>query len=159
MAKRPEQASKRRHPFSDLAIIDNHIKGLRRIEEACFGPRHKKTDFYRYLRAVLKQYLRWKDDNVEKKIKGELSDLYPKRVKICRGTHTIRSIIDASSKQDEQTRSRWTLALEYAVVKRAEVDKIGLAAFCAQNGGVAGCARKMAAIRRKRKRQGKPVRA
>jgi hypothetical protein len=158
MSKKPAEVPKRPRPFSKAAIIDNYIKRLLRIEKECFGPRHKRTDFYRYLKPVLKGYLEWKDDKMRKESQRLLAELYPKRVKVRRDTHTIRSIIDASSKQDEQTRSRWTLALEYAVVKRAEVDKIGLSAFCAETGGVAGCASKMAAIRRQRKRLGKPVR-
>ena len=64
MAKGPQQAPKRPGPFSKAAIIDNYIKRLRRIEEGCFGARHKKTDFYKYLEAVLKLYLKWKDGKI-----------------------------------------------------------------------------------------------
>ena len=78
--------------------------------------------------------------------------MYPDKVKIRRGTHTIRCIIDASSpvidalsKEDkeaeEKKRSRWTSALRYAVRNKATVKEIGLGGFFGRNGGVAGCAR------------------
>ena len=148
MSKRPGRVPKRPGPFSKAAIIDNYIKRLRRIEEECFGPRHKRTDFYRYLKPVLKGYLKWKDDKIRKESQRLLAELYPKRVKVRSNTHAIRSIIDASSKQDKQEKSRLTNALIYAVRKRVEVRKIGLSEFFENNGGVSGCASKMAAIRK-----------
>ena len=158
MAKAPQQAPTRPGPFTKAAIIDNHIKRLRRIEDGCFGPRHKKTDFYKYLEAVLKLYLKWKDANFSgNAAKSVLAKLYPGRVKIRSNTHTIRSIIDASSEQDKQTKSRWTNALRYAVRKRATVEDIGLDGFFGKNGGPAGCDGKMAAIRRARRGARSPV--
>jgi len=157
VSKRPGRVPKRPRPFSEAAIIDNYIKRLRRIEAECFGPRHKKTDFYRYLKPVLKGYLKWKDDKKRKKSQKLLAELYPKRVKVRRDTHTIRSIIDASSKQDMQVKSRWANALIYVVRNRVEVEKIGLSEFFAKNGGPAGCARKMSAIRRAKKKGRSPV--
>ena len=90
---------------------------------------------------MLKLYLMWKDGNCAgKAAKGVLAELYPGRVKICRGTHIIRCIIDASSpvidafsKEDkeaeEKKRSRWTNALRYAVRNRATV-KESVSAGC-----------------------------
>ena len=158
MAKGPQQAPKRPGPFSKAAIIDNYVKRLRRIEEECFGPRHKRTDFYRYLKPVLKGYLKWKDDKIRNESQRLLAELYPKRVKVRSDTDTICSIIDASSKQDKQEKSRLTNALIYAVRKRVEVGKIGLSEFFENNGGVAGCASKMAAIRKAKKQRRNPVR-
>ena len=144
---------KRRHgpdPVATRAAITK----LARLEKKCFGPRHKKTDFYEYLDEVLKLYLMWKDGNCAgKAAKGVLAELYPGRVKICRGTHIIRCIIDASSpvidafsKEDkeaeEKKRSCWTNALRYAVRNRATVKEIGLGGLFGRNGGVAGCATK-----------------
>ena len=129
MTKGPQQAPEQTGPFSKAAV-DNDIKRLRRIEEACFGPRHKKTDFYEYLEGVLKLYFKWKEGVFAgKAAKRVLAKLYPDRVEICSHTHTIRSIIDASSKQDKQTKSRWTNALRYAVKNRATVKDIGLGGF------------------------------
>jgi hypothetical protein len=148
------------HPFATRAAITE----LARLEKRALGPRHKRTDFYEYLEAVLKLYLRWKDRNCAGKgAKGVLAELYPGRVKIRRGTHTIRCIIDASSpvidalsKEDkeaeEKKRSRWTNTLRYAVREdRATVKEIGLGGVFGRNGGVAGCARKMAAILKAKK--------
>ena len=156
MTKGPQQAPEQTGPFSKAAV-DNDIKRLRRIEEACFGPRHKKTDFYEYLEGVLKLYFKWKDGNFAgKAAKRVLAKLYPDRVKIRSNTQTIRSIIDASSKQDKQTKSRWTNALRYAVKNRATVKDIGLGGFFGRNGGPAGCERKMAAIGKARKGARRP---
>jgi hypothetical protein len=159
MTKGPQQAPEQTGPFSKAAV-DNDIKRLRRIEEACFGPRHKKTEFYEYLEGVLKLYFKWKDgDFAGKAAKRVLAKLYPDRVKIRSNTHTTRSIIDASSKQDRQTKSRWTNALRYAVKNRATVKDIGLGGFFGKNGGPAGCERKMAAIGKARKGARRPVAA
>lgn len=144
------------------------ITKLKRLEKRAFGPRHKKTDFYEYLDGVLKLYLRWKDRRYAGEARRVLAELYPGRVKIRRGTHTIRCIIDASSpginaltKEDkeaeEKKRSRWTNALRYAVRDRATVKEIGLGGFFGRNGGPAGCARKMSAIRRAKKKGRSPV--
>jgi hypothetical protein len=139
------------------------ITELARLEKKCFGPRHKKTDFYEYLEGVFDLYLMWKDrDCAGKGAKRVLAELYPGRVKIRRGTHTIRCIIDASSpvinaltnedkKAEERKRSRWTNTLRYAVRDRATVKEIGLGEFFGRNGGVAGCATQMAAILKAKK--------
>ena len=89
MSKRPGRVPKRLRPFSEAAIIDNYVKRLRRIEAECFGPRHKKTDFYRYLKCVLQGYLEWKDDKNGTKSQKLLAELYPKRVKVRSDTHSI----------------------------------------------------------------------
>ena len=142
------------HPLATAAAITE----LARLEKWAFRPRHKKTDFYEYLDGVLNLYLKWKDQNCAgKAAKGVLAEMYPDKVKIRRGTHTIRCIIDASSpvidalsKEDkeaeEKKRSCWTSALRYAVRNKATVKEIGLGGFFGRNGGPAGCARQMAAI-------------
>ena len=59
------------------------ITKLARLEEKCFGPRHKKTDFYEYLEGVLKLYLVWKDqDCAGKEAREVLLEMYPGKVKI-----------------------------------------------------------------------------
>lgn len=120
---------------------------------------------------MLKLYLQWKDRNCAgKEARAVLAELEPKRVKIRRNTHTVRSIIDASSKiietlsvddkkEEEKKRSCWTSALQFAAGKRASVEDIGLGAFFGRNGGPAGCAKQMAAIRKARKGAPNPVSA
>jgi hypothetical protein len=139
------------------------ITKLARLEKKCFGPRHKKTDFYDYLNGVFDLYLMWKDRNFAGNAAKEvLAELYPRSVKVRKGTHTIRCIIDASSpginalteedkEAEEKKRSRWTNTLRYAVQNRATVKEIGLGGFFGRNGGVAGCATKMAATLKAKK--------
>jgi hypothetical protein len=155
------------HPFATRASITQ----LARLEKLSFGPRHKKTDFYEYLDEVLRLYLNWKDRNCAgKEARAVLAKMYRDRVKSRSNTHTIRSIIDASSKittglseeekkEEMKKRSRWTNALRVAVRNRATVEKIGLGGFFGRNGGPAGCAKQMAAIRKAKKGAAKPVRA
>ena len=158
MAWEPKR-SERPHPSATRAAITK----LAKLETKCFGPRHKKTDFYKYLEGVFDLYLMWKNRNCAGKgAKEVLAELYPDKVKIRKGTHTIRCIIDASSpginaltnedkESEEKKRSRWTNALRYAVRDRATVKQIGLGGFFGRNGGVAGCATKMTAILKTKK--------
>ena len=139
------------------------ITKLARLEKKCFGPRHKKTDFYEYLEGVLDLYLMWKDRNCAgKAAKGVLAELYPGRVEIRRGTHTIRCIIDASSpvinalskvdkEAEEKKRSRWTNTLRYAVRDRATVKEIGLGGFFGRNGESPAARRKWQQSSKRRK--------
>jgi hypothetical protein len=151
--------SERPNPSATRAAITK----LAQLEKKCFGPRHKKTDFYEYLEGVFDLYLMWKDRNCAGKgAKEVLAELYPDKVKIRKGTHTIRCIIDASSPRinaltnedkeaEEKKRSRWTNTLRYAGRDRATVKEIGLGRFFGMNRGVAGCATKMAAILKAKK--------
>ena len=155
------------HPLATAAAITE----LARLEKWAFRPRHKRTDFYEYLDGILKLYLKWKDRNCAGKgATRVLAEIYPDKVKICRGTHTIRCIIDASSpgidalskgdKEDEEKkRSRWANALRYAAKNRATVKEIGLGGFFGRNGGPAGCAGQMTAIQKAKKGSSNPVRA
>ena len=158
MAWGPERPQRPRPSETRAAITK-----LARLEKKCFGPRHKKTDFYEYLEGVFDLYLMWKDRNCAGKgAKEVLEEMYPRSVKVRKGTHTIRCIIDASSpginaltdedkEPEEKKRSRWTNALRYAVRDRATVKQSGLGGFFGSNGGVAGCATEMAAILKTKK--------
>jgi hypothetical protein len=167
MALGKNGAQKGPHPFATRAAITQ----LARLERKSFGPRHKKTDFYEYLDGVLKLYLSWKDRNrAGKEARAVLAKMDQDRVKVRSNTHTIRSIIDASSKkldalseegrnEEKKKRSRWTNALRLAVRNKATVKQIGLGGFFGRNGGPAGCARQMAAIQKAKKATRGPVRA
>ena len=101
----------------------------------------QKADFYEYLEGVFDLYLMWKDRNCAGKgAKEVLAEMYPRSVKVRKGTHTIRCIIDASSpginaltdedkEREEKERSRWKNALRYAVRNRATVKQSGLGGF------------------------------
>ena len=96
------------------------------IRKKCFGPRHKKTDFYEYLEGVFDLYLMWKDRNCAGKAAKEvLAEMYPRSVKVRKGTHTIRCIIDASSPginaltdEDKERRGEETESLDKCVAIR-----------------------------------------
>ena len=64
-----------------------------------------------------------------------------------RGRILLRIVIDASSEEeDRQVKSKWVLTLEYAIAKG--VRGTAFKNFLKKNGGVDGCARKMAQLRR-----------
>jgi hypothetical protein len=122
------------------AIIDE----LREKEKWSFRERHGKKDFYAYLEAVY-QVQDWHDGRQSERWSRQVAALYT--IDIRKNTHFIRIIIDASCDQDRQVKSRWTQALEYALAKK--VSKSGFIEFLEKNGGPAGCAAKMAKLRKK----------
>jgi hypothetical protein len=67
------------------------------------------------------------------------------RLITARGIHLIRIIIDATSRADKKTKSRWTRALRYAWHERREWKH--LATFFEEFGGPAGCAARFAALK------------
>jgi hypothetical protein len=62
-----------------------------------------------------------------------------------KGIHQIRMIIDATSRADNKTKSRWTRALRYAWHERREWKR--LATFFEEHGGPTGCAARFAALK------------
>ena len=114
------------------------IETLRKVEEEAFGPRHGKTDCYKYLDGVWELYGVWKQHNRAKTRTGRVARLYT--VKLRKNTHAFRVIIDASSKQKADVKSEWTRALRYALTKKSAVESVGLEMFLRRNGGIAGCA-------------------
>jgi hypothetical protein len=58
------------------------------------------------------------------------------------GRHPIRTLIDATSKADRRSKSRWTQALRYAWRERGKWSS--LTRCLNANGGIAGCASKWA---------------
>lgn len=124
------------------AEIKDAIEALRELERKVFGPRHGKTDFYEYLEGVFRLYSQWRADGKSKERAMQVASIY--ELKLRSNTHPIRAIIDASSEQDREVKSRWTRALEFARKHRSKVAKVGLAHFLESNGGVDGCARLLA---------------
>jgi hypothetical protein len=121
------------------------IRGLRRLEKQAFGPRHGKTDFWDYLKAVYNAW-DWSDPKVSRQVSRRVAKLY--NIKMRAGTTPIRTIIDATCDQDRQTKSKWAQALEYAIANKVRGNHFK--AFVKENGGVAGCAEKMADLRKRK---------
>jgi len=124
------------------AEIKAAIETLREREKKAFGPRHGKADFYEYLGGVFQLYSHWRADGKSKERARQVASIY--ELKLRRNSHPIRAIIDASSEQKPDVKSRWTRALEFARKHRSKVAKVGLAHFLESNGGVDGCARQIA---------------
>jgi hypothetical protein len=123
---------------------EREIERLRQLETKAFGRRHGKHDFYDYLEAVWKLYLKWRRENKSKGRSEQLAKFYKDKVRLRKNTHPIRAIIDASSDVDAQVKSRWTRALQYLERNAARVAKVGFRKFIEETGGIIGCAGKMA---------------
>ena len=118
------------------------IDGLRNLERRSFGLRERFA-FYAYLAAVLRLYRRLRRRNHAKNVGQNIISL----LGLCerKGTHLIRIIIDATSRADNKTKSRWTRALRYAWHERGEWKR--LETFLQEHGGPAGCAARFAALK------------
>jgi hypothetical protein len=149
--KSPEANNSVRQKMSLEAKIRSEIEVLRALEEKAFGPRHGKYDFYVYLEAVWKLYLKWKEARRTQARAKRLAAMY--KFKLRKNTHPIRAIIDASSTKEVGDKSEWTRALKYAERKRSQVEKVGFKKFLESNGGPAGCADMGAAPRVSKKRK------
>jgi hypothetical protein len=126
------------------ASIKRKIEKLRKKEKWSFRERHKRTDFYAYLNAVYR-VRDWHDERESKRWAQNVAAPY--EIKGRENKSPIHTIIDASSEQDRQVRSRWTITVEYAVAKK--VRKSDFVKFLDKNGGPAGCARKMAELKKR----------
>jgi hypothetical protein len=118
------------------AIIDELLEN----EKWSFRERHGRTDFYAYLKSINSRR-DWAKRNAMK-----VAALY--EINVRKNNTPMRIIIDASSEEDRYTKSRWLITLQYAeAMKVRESDFVD---FLQENGGPAGCARKMAALKKKR---------
>jgi hypothetical protein len=132
------------------ASIKGKIEKLRKKEKWSFRERHKRTDFYAYLNAVYRVQ-DWHDERESKRWARKVAAMY--KIKGRENKSPIHTIIDASSEQDRQGKSRWAIAVEYAVARK--VRKFNFVKFLEKNGGPAGCATKMAALREEGAKPGK----
>ena len=130
------------------------IEELRRLERHAFRPRHGKTDFHEYLKGIYNAW-DWTDAKTSAQVGRRVAALC--KVQTRAGNSPIRVVIDATSKEGRQTKSRWTRALEYAVAKGAR--GTAFKKFLKNNGGAFGCAQEMAKLQNKlRKKKSKPKR-
>lgn len=127
------------------ASIKLKIKELGRLEEEAFKPRHGKSDFHEYLKGVYNAW-DWANPTESRRVGRIVANSY--KIPVRANKSPIRVVIDATCKQDRQTKSRWAQALEYAIAKR--VPRKRFETFLKENGGVGGCARKMAALRKRK---------
>jgi len=120
------------------------ISDLKARERKCFGSRQRFA-FYEYLGAVYAFYALLRRKKEAKKAARRIAKLFDVRSQ--KRTHSIRVIIDATSAADEKTKSRWARALRYAWYGRQwwkDIDEL-----FRSNGGVAGCAKEIAALRKR----------
>ena len=145
----PFGRSKKLAKHSALSITDQkamrkQVDELRRIESHSFRQRHGRTDFYEYLEAVLQVYSGWKKKGKGVGLRDYLMSVY--NLASRKGKFALHYLVEASSKQGEKVRNRWVQALRYASGKRAAVKKLEFVKFLQENGGIVGCAGKMAQI-------------
>jgi hypothetical protein len=133
------------------AEIKSKVEDLRQLEKQAFGPRHGKTDFYEYLKGIYNA-CNWTDLEEAARLARRVAKVYKLDARKNKGP--ILTLIDATSKQDRQVKSRWTVAIEYGVAQNAR--GTALKKFLEKNGGVAGCAKKRAALRRRKLGRGRP---
>jgi hypothetical protein len=119
------------------------ITDLIKLERKCFASRSRFA-FYEYLAAVFDLYVQLRRRNQAKPSARRMAKLFGLRTG--KRTHSIRTIIDATSTADIKSRSRWTRALRYAWRERKTWKDLG--SFLRENGGPAGCATQFAAIRK-----------
>ena len=113
---------------------------LLRNQERKWRKTGSKRALVRYLAAVFDLY-------VTRKRAGILHTTVVRIAKLagisCRtGRHPIRTIIEATSKADRRSKSRWTQALRFAWRERGTWPS--LTSCLNANGGIAGCASKWA---------------
>jgi hypothetical protein len=151
--KKAAETQARRPPMPTgfmAASIKGKIEKLRKKEKWSFRERHKRTDFYAYLDAVYRVQ-DWHDKRESKRWARKVATMY--EIKGRENKSPIHIIIDASSEQDRQVKSRWAIAVEYAVAMK--VRKSNFVKFLEKNGGPAGCAAKMAALKKERAKRRK----
>ena len=126
------------------AVLSEMIDDLRDAEQKSFGDHHRRTDFYRYLTDVYDTDVYWKGRKNSKQRARRVAALIGRKVR--KNTHPLLILIDATSTQSAQVRTRWVQALRFAA--RRGVKPEDLSSFFNNNNGVSGCARKMSALMR-----------
>src|SRR5204863_1584603 len=116
------------------AMIKRKIEELRELERHAFRPRHGKKDFWEYLNGIYNAW-DWTDATASARVGRRVATLC--KVKTRAGNTPIRIVIDATSKQGRQDKSRWTQALEFTVAKGAR--RTAFKKFLDKNRGVFGC--------------------
>lgn len=102
-----------------------------------------RDGFYEYLEAVYDVFAKLrKTKGRAKKARNKVIG-WKKLQGISKNSHSIYPIIVGSSGEDKRMQSRWAQALRYAWKWRKKRGHLTLTEFFKNNGGVAGCARKL----------------
>ncbi|MBR1030271.1 MULTISPECIES: hypothetical protein [Bradyrhizobium] len=124
------------------------IRKVRKAAEKA-SESHRRFADYRYLRAVLRAYRYFDDNNLLPHLLETAPSLLMTPVRA--DWHPLRVIIEATCLQPEcRVRSRWTRGLEYAVGEG--IDPKELSRFIRAHNGIAGCADLASKTRPKRNR-------
>jgi hypothetical protein len=113
--------------------------------------RSGRFELYDLLEAVYRVYIDWKRRKIAKRSARTLAD----EMNIVRrkGMSPIRVLIEARlPSADFKQKSRWVRALEYVYSERVAPPQFRK--FVRTHGGIAGCARLAASVKRKRRRPG-----
>jgi hypothetical protein len=120
------------------------IDDLRKLERNCFASRSWFA-FYDYLAAVFELYVQLRRTKLTQKAATRIAKLFGLRTE--KRAYPIRVITDGTSTADNKTKSRWSRALRYAWRERKTWTD--LRSFLRENGGPAGCAKQLVAIKKK----------
>jgi hypothetical protein len=126
-------------------VLKAEINKLKKLDKAC-RKRRVRDWMHPFLSAVMKLYV----DLGKRITRRKARSILVKKVEPPKGgdRHLIRLIIDATSKENDKKCSRATQALLYARKHRRQWDD--LPRFIKENGGIAGCATRLARERRKK---------
>lgn len=131
---------------TSLTNIGRQIRKLKKSYKHAFRPHHGRFDIIDYLEAVLRLKWKAKNKNARRALRKDIRSV--SRVKVRKGKGTLHTIMEASAgSAPARMRNRWVQALLYADKNRSLVGSKGLTEFLKANGGIAGCAAKMANVR------------
>lgn len=131
-------------------FLDTTIRRITRLERKSFSGR-RRFKFYNYLAEILEYHRELESCGKLLKIRDLLLARPDFRTM---NSDPLRVLIDATSKAGPKTKSRWTRALQFAVDQRPDwFGKMPAKQFFKSHGGVAGCARKIAVPRPRRKEE------
>lgn len=118
------------------------------LKEAASFALRTNYDQHQYLRLVYKTVYQW---DQQKRKRKNAREIYKKLgLGLRKDTTAFRALIEQTCPEAEpKQKSRWSRALDWALYNGVIPDRLVL--FLFQNGGVAGCARKMAERKPKHK--------
>jgi hypothetical protein len=115
---------------------------LLRKRERSWHKSGRKKELYRFLNTVFCFYAAWRNADIAKSAAERVVLITGGKLRP--GCHPIRVLIDAVSRADRRTKSRWVRALRYAWCERR--NWTNLKQCLRANGGIAGCADKWAEL-------------
>jgi hypothetical protein len=148
VVKENSRRAPNQHMPPDLAA------SIQPVRQAAARLKHRvgRFDLYDFLEAIYRVYVDWKKRKVPKRSARTLA----KELNIAwrKGMSPIRALIEAVKPDaDFKQKSRWVRALEYVYAE--DIPPKRFQKFVGHNGGLAGCARLAAQVKRKRRRPGR----